>query len=196
MFTGIIRAVSQVRKFEKKNSSLFLMIEKPKEWRIKQGDSVAVNGVCLTVCKLQIANRRLQMVFELMAETLSKTTFGKIIPRAVNLEMPLCLGDRLDGHFVTGHIDTVGRVADIRGQELGHTRNFVISYPKRFSKLVVPKGSIAMDGVSLTVADVSQGSFSVSLVSYTLEHTVLGEKKVEDAVNLEFDVIAKYAQNL
>ncbi|MDP3725308.1 MAG: riboflavin synthase [Nanoarchaeota archaeon] len=186
MFTGVIRAVSDVRKSEKRRGSLFLEIQKPRAWKVKIGDSVAVNGTCLTIKKIQ----RGMMVFELMPETLSKTTFGKIVPRAVNLELPLRLSDRLDGHFVTGHVDTVGKITDIKKR--GVSKVFDISFPRKFAKLVVPKGSIAIDGVSLTIVAAFLSRFSVSLVSYTLKNTILGERKVGDVVNLEFDILAKY----
>ncbi|MEK7479155.1 MAG: riboflavin synthase [Patescibacteria group bacterium] len=193
MFTGVIRTISHARKWEKKGGSLFLEIQKPHAWKIKAGDSVAVNGTCLTVKKIQLQ----AMVFELMPETLSKTTFGKKIPQRVNLELPMRLSDRVNGHFVTGHVDATGKISRITKN--GTSKMVEISFPKKFVKLVVSKGSIAVDGVSLTVTgSPSTGSgtkfsyFSVSLVSYTLENTTLGERKVGDLVNLELDILAKY----
>ena len=190
MFTGIIRTTGYIQKIEKTKVSLFLTIEKPRGWKIKTGDSVAVNGTCLTVRESRIMNRKSQMVFECMPETLSKTTFGSHVPIWVNLELPMRLSDKAHGHFVTGHVDGVGKIVSIKKK--GISRILEISYPKKFVKFVVPKGSIAVDGVSLTIVDVWSGYFSVSLVSYTLEHTTLGGVKKGDLVNLEFDILAKY----
>lgn len=192
MFTGIIKEIAEVRSVRKKGGSLFLEIQKPKGWKVKPGDSVAAQGACLTVRKLQIADGRLQMVFECMPETLSKTIFGGRVPKRVNLELPMRFSDRVGGHFVTGHIDAIGKISGV--VKKGTSEVLDISFPKKFVKLVVPKGSIAVDGVSLTIVDVGLGRFSVSLVSYTLEHTTLGEHRVGDIVNLEFDILAKYAR--
>ena len=190
MFTGIIQSIAKVEAAERSRGSLFLTIAKPRGWQIKAGDSIATDGACLTVVKVGKNN----YVTQLMPETLQKTYFDKTTPKQVNLEQSLRLADRLDGHLVLGHVDAVGQITAIRRRGLSYV--YTISYPVKMKKLVAAKGSIAVDGISLTVVDVVNSSFSVSLVDYTLTHTTLGRKRVGDPVNLEFDVIAKYLQRL
>lgn len=186
MFTGIIKNVAKVEKAEKRNGSLFLIVQKPKGWKIKAGDSIATDGACLTAIKITQKN----YTVELMPETLAKTSFGKKIPDMVNLEQPLRLKDKVDGHFVLGHIDAVGKIEKITKQGLSSV--YQISFPKSFVKLAVDKGSMTVDGISLTIVKVFKNSFIVALMAYTLKHTTLGQKKVKAPVNLEFDIIAKY----
>ncbi len=190
MFSGIIKAITPITSFDYKNGSLFLTIQKPAKWKIGLGDSIATNGVCLTVKKLL----KKEYVTELMLETLEKTTFGQEIPRQVNVEQSLALGSMLDGHIVQGHVDGVGEIIKITSQ--GAAKVYRFSFPTKFSKLIAEKGAITVDGVSLTVVEVGARWFSVSLVDYTLTHTVLGSKCVGDVVNLEFDVLAKYLARL
>jgi len=189
MFTGIIKAVSPIKKAAPSRGSLFLTITKPSGWKLQAGESVSVDGVCLTVAKIG----RTAYVSELMPETLRQTAFGREVPAAVNLERSLQLSDRVGGHFVSGHVDAVGTIAAIGRQ--GRSYVYKISFPRRFRKLLTAKGSIAVDGVSLTVVKVAPASFSVSLVSHTLKHTTLGRKPVGAPVNLEFDMIAKHLYN-
>ena len=189
MFTGIVTHIVKVRSHTIKNKSLYLTIEKPKSWKLDLGESIATNGVCLTVKKTSSK----EYVVELMPETISKTTFGILIPARVNLERSLSLGDRMGGHLVTGHIDAIGKIEKIA--QKGNSKIFFISFPKSFKKLVATKGSITVDGVSLTVVSVTGNIFSVSLVEYTLSHTILSEKKKGDQVNIEFDILAKYVHN-
>jgi len=186
MFTGIIKAVSPVKKAEKKGGSLLLTIAKPAGWRLRAGDSLATDGVCLTVAAL----RPNAYISELMPETLRLTSFGRRTPTAVNLERPLKLSDRVEGHFVLGHVDATGLIRGVKRQ--GRSYVYEISYPRRFNKLVVAKGSIAVDGISLTVVSAAPDRFRVALVSHTLSHTTLGQKPVGAPVNLEFDIIAKH----
>lgn len=186
MFTGIIKAMALIKKVESKNGSLFLTIVKPRAWKIKPGDSIATNGACLTVKKVN----KNDYITELMSETLKRTCFDKVIPKKLNLEQPLRLSDRLGGHLVSGHVDTVGRIEKI--QNVARSKIFQIIFPSKFRKLVASKASITIDGVSLTLVEVGKNWFTVSLVDYTLKYTTLGEKKVKDFVNLEFDIIAKY----
>lgn len=186
MFTGIIRAVGQVIAAQKKSGGLFLTVAKPKDWEIRPGDSIATNGVCLTVRTVS----RNSYTSELMPETLARTCFGRTIPKELNLEQSLRLSDRLGGHLVTGHIDALGQIQKILPAGLSEV--YQISFPPEFAKLLAAKGSIAVDGVSLTVVQVGKNWFTVSLVDFTLKHTTLGQKKVRDFVNLEFDIIAKY----
>ena len=186
MFTGIITATAKIKSHTTKNGSLFLTVATPKKYKLKPGDSIATDGTCLTVKKVSQGS----YLTELMSETLTKTKFGKLIPATVNLEQSLVVGGVLNGHFVTGHVDAVGKVEKIK--KSGMSKIFQISFPKKFRKLVATKGSITIDGVSLTVVDVSATHFSVSLVDYTLEHTTLGKLQTGDTVNLEFDILAKY----
>ncbi len=197
MFTGIIRTVSPVVKAEKKTlfagrqgGSLFLTIQTPKGWRVRTGESIATDGVCLTVARVGKG----RYTCELMTETLQKTYFGVWMPTRVNLEKSLHLSDPLDGHLVLGHVDTIGRIKKIQKQPSGVLYTF--SFPEEFARLVVPKGSIAVDGISLTVVDAARDWFSVSLVEYTLKHTAIRYKRTGEPVNLEFDIIGKYLVRL
>ncbi len=186
MFTGIVQSTVQIKAVRKTDGFVRLTIQTPRSWKLKAGDSVAVDGVCLTVEK----KARGTWTAMLMSETLSKTSFGVRIPPRVNLERPMRLGGSLDGHLVQGHVDTVGRVLANASHQNNHLLK--IAYPKKFSRLLVPKGSVAIDGVSLTVVAVTRTWFTTALVDYTLAHTTLGEKKPGDGVNLEFDILAKY----
>jgi riboflavin synthase len=186
VFSGIIQSVAEVVKTEKKGGSISLTIAKPKHWTIKPGDSVATDGVCLTV----VALTEDSYVVDLMPETLSKTTFGAVPPKKVNLEQSLRVGDSLGGQVVTGHVDCVGEI--IKQESASGATTFTISFPKQFAKLIAEKGSIAVNGVSLTVVSVTAQSFVVSVIEYTLKNTTLGQKKVGEKVNLEFDIIAKH----
>ncbi len=186
MFTGIIKSVAEVKQSEKRGGSLILTIVRPSGWKINAGDSIATNGVCLTVKDLTETEYRT----ELMQESLLKTTFGEEVPKQVNLEQALTMSDRLDGHMVTGHVDAVGAITDVTKH--GHSRVYTIAFPSAYAHLVALKGSIAIDGISLTVSSVKKNEFSVALVEYTLTHTTLGQKKRGMGVNLEFDIMAKY----
>ncbi len=177
MFSGIIRAIADVKKFERKNGLLVLTVATPAGWVVKLGDSIATNGVCLTVSALGEGWHQ----YDLVPETLSRTTFGGVVPARVNLEQSLRMGDPMDGHIVAGHVYTVGKITKM---DSGWCE---IEFPAEFARLVVLKGSIAVDGVSLTVAAVTDYSLTVALIPYTLAHTTLGERKVGDLVNLEFD---------
>jgi len=186
MFTGIIRATSKIKKTEIKGGSLYLSIAKPAKWSVQVGSSIAVDGACLTVKKIVSGN----MIFEVMPETIEKTYLSGQIYSNVNLERALKANDFLDGHIILGHIDTVGVIKRIAIKNSSCIYTF--SFPAKFSNLLADKGSIAVDGISLTSINVTKTSFSVSLVNYTLENTTLGEKKKGDLVNLEFDILAKY----
>jgi riboflavin synthase len=191
MFTGIIRKVEKVKAIKKKDASLFAAIGLPKAWKIKEGESISINGVCSTV--RTIGRHSFQV--EYMPETIKKTTVSKWGPGSpVNLEQSLKLSDFIDGHLVQGHVDTTGAVTKI--EKKGLSKVFIIKVPKDFMALIAPKGSIVLDGVSLTVVDVWKDSFSVSLVSYTLENTTFGSLKAGDRVNVETDMLAKYIFNI
>jgi riboflavin synthase len=156
---------------------------------LSDGDSVAVNGVCLTASEVEGGS----FSAEAMNETLTRTSLGALDAGAqVNLELPLRAGDRLGGHVVQGHVDGVGRVAEHR--EDGFARLVRINAPDDVLRYVVEKGSIAVDGVSLTVAEVGAQSFTVSLIPETIERTTLGQAEPGRPVNLEVDVLAKYVE--
>ncbi|NQU83783.1 MAG: riboflavin synthase [Parcubacteria group bacterium] len=186
MFSGIVSAIAKIEKKEKKNSSLFLTIQKPKNWDINPGDSISTNGACLTVKEISEKN----YITELMPETLDKTYFDKIDYEYVNLEKSLRLNDLLDGHLVTGHVDVIGKIIEIN--PCGNSKVIKFSFSKKFSKYIVEKGCISIDGISLTVVDVGDDWFTVSFVDYTLENTTMGRKDVGGLVHLEFDIVAKY----
>jgi riboflavin synthase len=153
------------------------------------GDSVAVNGVCLTAVESTSGT----LSFDLAPETLSRTTLSRLGPGdPVNLERPLTLATRLGGHLVQGHVDGVGTVRSIAGN--GDAAWLRIAFPERLRPYVVEKGSVAVDGVSLTVATAGPDSFEVALVPHTLEVTTLGDRRPGDEVNLEADVLAKYVE--
>ena len=190
MFSGIISAIAKIEKRQTKNGCLFLTISKPNGWKIKSGDSISTNGVCLTVKNLGKNN----YTTELMPETLDRTYFSDNYPLIVNLERSLKLTDFLDGHLVTGHVDTKGKIIDIIKK--GDSKIYKITFPKKFTKYIADKGSVAVDGISLTVVKTTSDWFTISLVDYTLTHTTLGIKKVGEAVHLEFDIIAKYLDKL
>lgn len=158
---------------------------------MKLGDSIAVNGVCLTVVSFSSAG----FTAEVMAETLAKTNLGDLSPgMKVNLERALRLSDRLGGHLVSGHVDGVGVITGKTQQDIAVVTE--ITYPQSMGKYLIPKGSVAIDGISLTIVNVSAAAFTVSLIPHTRGLTTLGLKKPGDKVNLEADVVAKYLEKL
>jgi riboflavin synthase len=188
MFTGIVEEIGVAK--DRGQDRLAVEASKVLEG-MKPGDSIAVNGVCLTVVSLE--KRRFSA--NIMPETLRRTNLGVLhYNDQVNLERALALGGRLGGHLVLGHIDDTGEVMDMTGEEGGQIMR--ISAPARLMPYIVDKGSIAIDGVSLTVAAFDALSFVVSLVAYTTEHTTLGMRRPGDKVNLETDIIAKYVEGL
>ena len=187
MFTGIIEELGKVINISRQGKLILLTIEADKVLDgTKIGDSIAVNGCCLTV----VEKEKTALRFEIMAETAKTTNLGVLrISDKVNLERSLKLGDRLSGHFVLGHVDCLGM---IRGK--GHRQDnlvFQISAPQAFQKYVLPKGSISLDGISLTIGDKRAGLFSVYIIPHTLKNTTLGFKGPSDKVNIEFDILAK-----
>lgn len=158
---------------------------------LRQGDSIAVNGACLTVTRLYTGG----FAVDLSPETLRRTNLGALAPGApVNLERPLVYGGRVGGHLVQGHVDAVGEILSVAPE--GNSHLFTISAPQALMRYIVEKGFIAVDGISLTVVGVQGSTFSVSIIPYTFQHTVLGYRKVGDAVNLEVDILAKYLERL
>jgi riboflavin synthase len=192
MFTGIIQEIGKVRSTMRQSGNLVLQVEGRKAAPLlKIGDSVSINGACQTV----IAKGYDSFQVEAIAETLSRTNFGLLsVGAAVNLELPLGLSDLLHGHLVQGHIDCAFPINEIK--PLDGSVLYTISYPQEFSKLLVEKGSIAVDGVSLTVVKVLKTAFQVSMIRHTISNTNFSYRKVGDIVNLEFDMIAKYIQKM
>ena len=191
MFTGIIEEVGKVKSVVQKGKARVFAISSEKLLNdIKIGDSVAVNGVCLTVFE------KLNEYFKVEAveETIKKTNLGNLkTGDRVNLELSLKLGDRLGGHIVLGHVDTTGVIENIL--KLKNSWIFDIKFPSEFRKYIIPKGSIAVDGISLTIAEVDDGKFKVSIIPFTWENTNLKFKRSGDRVNLEFDFFGKYIES-
>ena len=188
MFTGIVEEIGVVRGVE--GGRLTIAAAKVLEGT-KPGDSLAVNGVCLTVTSMGGG----AFEVDVMPETLSRTNLGELhYGERVNLERALALGGRLGGHLVLGHVDDVGRVVSVTPRE--DARIMRIAVPARLLPYIAGKGFIAVDGVSLTVVEVDDFSLSVSLVAYTTEHTILGDKSPGSTVNVEVDVIARYLERL
>lgn len=194
MFTGIIQAVGQVSSIAPNASGdwkLTLAVGKLDMSDVALGDSIAVNGVCLTVVTMT-AN---SFVADVSNETLAVSAFKQLsVGSAVNLEKALRLADRLGGHMVSGHVDAVGRVMSILAD--GASWRYEFAMPKEIAHYVAHKGSITINGVSLTVNTVGAESFTVNLVPHTLKETNLGELRVGSVVNLEVDVIARYLERL
>jgi riboflavin synthase len=191
MFTGLVEGRGTVFEIRPDGCAIRLMIDSPPELAVdcRVGDSIAVNGCCLTV--VEIADSR--WTFEAGDETLAKTNLGRLQPgHRVNLERSLPVDGRLGGHFVQGHIDGVGHIVSLSTD--GEWAKFEFQVPEALAAQMVPKGSIAVDGVSLTLVDVGRDSFSVMLIPHTLEVTTLGERQVGDVVNIETDILGKYVQ--
>lgn len=192
MFTGIIEEAGVVRSIRPGKKSIRLVVEAGPIGRgLKLGDSVAVNGCCLTVVGINAAGRRKRIQFDLLRETWAVTNlqFAREGSR-VNLERPLRAGGRLDGHFVTGHVDGLGRISG--WEPVGRDWRLDIEAPPEVMRYIVPKGSIAVDGISLTVAGVRKKGFRIWIIPHTYAVTALSERKVGDAVNLEGDILGKY----
>ena len=191
MFTGLVETTARVRRVQPDGDGVRLEVETPLGASLEAGDSIAVNGVCLTAVDPSSSGFRA----DVMAETLRRSSLGPLAEGdAVNLELPLRAGDRLGGHVVQGHVDGTGTVAELRDE--GFARLVRIDCEPALLRYVVEKGSIAVDGVSLTVADLDERSFTVSLIPETLERTTLGMASPGRVVNLEVDVLAKYVEKL
>lgn len=191
MFSGIIEKTTKALKLEKDNNSLRLTLKTPRGWKLSLGESISIDGTCCTVEKLNTSSFSVYM----MLETLRKTTFSNILRTHIfNLEKCLTMQSLIGGHLVSGHIDTTAKVTKIVKEQESKTLTFEIS--SEFTKYIIHKGSIAVNGVSLTVVTVDKKSFSVSLIPYTLEHTNLGSLEVGSLVNIEVDLVAKYLEKL
>jgi len=188
VFTGIIEEVGRVTSASSRSLNI---AGSEVLHRIELGGSIAVNGVCLTVTSFNTNS----FSVDIMPETKERTNLGLLfIGDRVNLEMPLTLGGQLGGHLVQGHVDATGRVASV--SRAGEAMLIRFEAPFEVMRYIVEKGFVAVDGASLTVVTKTNSSFQVSLVGYTLRHTVLGDRQVGDLVNLEVDIIAKYVEQL
>ena len=192
MFTGIIEEIGTVSSVKQSGSSSFIEIQAKKVLEdVHIGDSIAVNGVCLTVTHFGGGVFRA----DVMNETLSRSSLGKLTSGSpVNLERAMAANGRFGGHIVSGHIDGTGTVTDIKND--GIAVWYTVSAAPELLHYIVEKGSIAIDGISLTVAKVTETSFSVSIIPHTAAQTILGSRKVGDIVNLENDIIGKYVEKL
>lgn len=192
MFTGLVAELGSVEKLAQQGNSFHLTVAATKVMQnLKIGDSVAVNGVCLTVVHLGDAS----FTADVMPETVRLTNIGLLhAGDRVNLERTLRLCDGLDGHIVSGHVEGLGTIASRRPD--GIAMVVTITTPPELLKYIIKKGSIAIDGISLTVTEVTETSFSVSLIPHTAKETTLGFKDVGDRVNLETDIIAKYVERM
>lgn len=192
MFTGIIEELGVLRAVRRGAGSAQLVISAKKILEdTRVGDSISVNGVCLTAVSFTSS----EFTADVMAETLAKTNLSSLnVGDRVNLERALRLGDRLGGHLVSGHIDGTGTVAKLEKHDIATL--LTIEAPPEVMRYIIKKGSVAIDGVSLTVVDFKRGSFQVSLIPHTAHLTTLGFKKVGDTVNLEADIVGKYIEKL
>lgn len=190
MFTGIIHHTGVIDAFERLPNGARIRLRTSDPEPFTRGESLAVNGVCLTMLPEEG-----NLIADVSDETLSLTTLGSLTSgQRVNVERALALGDRLGGHLVQGHVDGTGSLLSIETE--GEFAVYRWSYPPEFSDLIVSKGSIAVDGVSLTVVEPDAESFGAALIPETLRRTNLGEAKPGQAVNLEFDMVAKHIRNL
>ncbi len=192
MFTGLVEEKGILKeKIPTEEGFQFLIEAKIIMKDLQIGSSVAVNGCCLTVVKID-GNT---FAVDTIEETLNKTNLGVLKQGMnVNLERPLAADARLGGHFVLGHIDTTGKVEDVK--ELSNSHWLTISFPEKFKQYLIYVGSVAIDGVSMTVAELKDKSFSVGIIPHTWKETIFADKKIGDTVNLEFDVLGKYVERI
>ncbi len=192
MFTGIIQEVGKIKELKSLGGGIRIRVSAQSlARRLKVNDSVAVNGVCQTVVE------KSAKAFTVVAveETLRKTTFGEIrAGQEVNLELPLKMNDLLGGHLLMGHVDTVGRIIRITREKTG--TDYVIGLPAEFLRYIVYTGSVAVDGVSLTVAEVLPDAFRVAIIPHTMEKTIFHRYSEGEGVNIEVDIIGKYVEKL
>src|SRR5580765_1921770 len=187
MFTGLVEAVGELVERKPTSGGFRLRIASALAPEVATGDSLAVNGVCLTV----ILAENLEVHADVGPETMRVTTLGSLPPGSrLNLERPLRADSRFGGHFVQGHVDAVGSVENLRREEDFHW--LTVSYPDALAPLIIPKGSIAVDGISLTVAALAPGRFDVMIIPFTMAHTNLARIEVGGRVNLECDMVGKY----
>jgi len=191
MFTGIITDVGRLRSVEKRGDTRFVVETAYDMATVAVGASIACSGVCLTV----VDKGPGWFAVDASAETLAKTKLGTLgAGGGLNLERALRVGDELGGHIVTGHVDGVGKIAAIKPE--GDSLRFTFEAPSKIARFIATKGSIAVDGISLTVNEVEGARFGVNIIPFTRQHTTLGAAKVGDPINLEVDVLARYVGRL
>ena len=191
MFTGIIETIGTVTNLTSEKENLHITVKSDITYELKIDQSVSHNGVCLTVIAIDDNNYTVTAI----KETLNKTNLGSLkVESKVNLERAMKLGDRLDGHIVQGHVDQIGECTNI--QEANGSWIFTFKYDTELSNITIEKGSITVNGVSLTVVNSKKDSFSVAIIPYTYKHTNFNTFKIGTIVNLEFDVIGKYVKRL
>ncbi len=192
MFTGLIEEVGKIKGINRKGNALTIDVEAKKILEdVKIGDSIAINGVCLTVVYLKENG----FSFDVSQETINRSNFKYLkIGDYVNLERALKVSDRLGGHIVQGHVDTTGKIKKIT--PLGEHTIFEIEIPKEYENLIVEKGSISIDGISLTINTIENNTISLNIIPHTIENTNLKYRNVGDIVNIEFDIIGKYVWHM
>ena len=192
MFTGIIEHLGKVKQISQQANSAVIAVDiGPLKDGVIPGDSIAINGACLTVTQINGT----AVHFDVSRETLSKTAIGDLsITDHVNIERSLKIGDKLGGHFVTGHVDCVGTINKIENEPGQCTVWFSVS--SEISNMMIKKGSVAIDGISLTIVDLNEKLFSVALIPFTLEATTLGFKKAGQKVNIETDMLGKWVKRI
>ena len=198
MFTGIITnlgTVEELKTNSKKDLLLKISTKKVTGRKLEIGCSIACNGVCLTLIKKEIKGTKNIFSFQASNETLQKTTLKNWqVGDVINLEFALRMGDELGGHLVSGHVDAVGKISAIKAIKESH--KFTFSAPKELMKFIAAKGSVTIDGTSLTVNEVDKNSFSVNLIAHTIANTKFKNSKVGDSVNLEIDLLARYFERM
>lgn len=197
MFTGLVETLGEVAAVRNTGSGIRLSVRPLSVFELETGDSVSVNGVCLTVTRITpgLSGKGEECAFDVSPETMRSTNLGELKPGdRVNLERALRLSGRLGGHIVTGHVDNVGIITGKK--PAGEYTFYTFEAPPDVLKYIVGKGSVAVDGISLTVVDVGGMSFSTAIIPHTLAATTLGDKGVGDRVNLEADIIGKYVEKL
>ncbi len=192
MFTGIMEEIGIIESIKSIGDGIRISVDAPKSSKeLKVNDSVAINGVCQTV----ILKSKDTFEVEAVEETLKKTTLGSLqSQKKVNIELAMRLNERLGGHLVLGHVDTVGEIIEIVKRK--NSWLYQIKYPKEFRKYTVPVGSIAIDGVSLTISELNDNNAIVSVIPHTMSNTIFPSYKVGTKVNLEFDIIGKYIERI
>ncbi|GBD97030.1 MAG TPA: riboflavin synthase [Nitrospirae bacterium] len=190
MFTGLVEISGALSSVKNTGNGIRLSVKPLSGFEVQAGDSISVNGVCLTVTK-----HNGDISFDVSPETLRSSNLGELRPGdRVNLERALRLSDRLGGHIVTGHVDATGTIRDKK--QVGEYTFYSFESPPEILKYIVKKGSVAVDGISLTVVEVDGRSFSVAIIPHTLRATNIGDKSAGDKVNLEVDIIGKYVEKL
>lgn len=190
MFTGIVELCGEVTSLRAKGDVLVLVVKSGLSHKCQIGDSVAINGVCLTASKIEGDI----LYFDVSPETVKTTTTGRLTPGSVvNMELAMSANGRFGGHFVLGHVDTVGKILHIN--TLGKSHVFKVEVLEDANRYIVPKGSVTVDGISLTVASIEkEGVFTIAVIPHTAQITTLGQRKAGDFVNIEVDIIGKYVE--